>query len=156
MPIRPENRALYPGGSPTSREWRAIRDRILRRSEVQLDDFDDFVVPMCECTGECGVDHASEWCQYSDGLEGILVRMPDTLPKRCQAVHLSLHPVTESKVILTIAHLDHDPRNSADKNLKAMCQRCHNRYDAPTRRRNAIRRRCERLERGIPDLPLFR
>ena len=34
------------------------------------------------------------------------------------------------KVILTVAHLDHDINNNSFYNLKAMCQRCHLRYDA--------------------------
>lgn len=36
------------------------------------------------------------------------------------------------KVVLTIAHLDHDEENHnvTDDRLKAMCQRCHLRYDA--------------------------
>ena len=36
------------------------------------------------------------------------------------------------KVILTIAHLDHDETNVnvSDERLKAMCQLCHLRYDA--------------------------
>ena len=36
------------------------------------------------------------------------------------------------KVVLTIAHLDHDETNLSvrDERLKAMCQLCHLRYDA--------------------------
>lgn len=36
------------------------------------------------------------------------------------------------KVVLTIAHLDHDETNHnvSDDRLKAMCQLCHLRYDA--------------------------
>ena len=36
-------------------------------------------------------------------------------------------------VVLTIAHLDHNPENCDPKNLRALCQRCHNRYDAKHR-----------------------
>ena len=32
MPIRPENRSRYPGGSPKSKEWGAIRAAILARA----------------------------------------------------------------------------------------------------------------------------
>lgn len=39
-------------------------------------------------------------------------------------------------IILTIAHLDHDISNNDYSNLKAMCQRCHNRYDMPNRVKN--------------------
>jgi len=33
-------------------------------------------------------------------------------------------------IVLTIAHLDHDVRNNAPENLKALCQKCHLAYDA--------------------------
>ena len=36
-------------------------------------------------------------------------------------------------VVLTIAHLDHQPENCDPSNLRALCQRCHNRYDAKHR-----------------------
>lgn len=52
----------------------------------------------------------------------------------CRAENGQPHPVTGSRVVLTVAHLDHVPENCGDDNLKAMCQRCHNRYDAPMRR----------------------
>lgn len=37
------------------------------------------------------------------------------------------------KVVLTIAHLDHTPENCDESNLRALCQLCHNRYDAKHR-----------------------
>ena len=45
------------------------------------------------------------------------------------------------KIILTIAHLDHDEENQnvQDDRLAALCQKCHLKYDAPEkskRRRN--------------------
>lgn len=49
---------------------------------------------------------------------------------RCMAKNGRPHPITGSIVVLTVAHLDHTPENCADDNLKAMCQRCHLRYDA--------------------------
>lgn len=53
----------------------------------------------------------------------------------CGARHGHPHPDTGSSVVLTVAHLDHQPENCSDENLAAMCQRCHNRYDAPMRAR---------------------
>ena len=53
--------------------------------------------------------------------------------EECGAKNYERHPVTYSVVCLTIAHLDHTPENCDESNLKAWCQRCHNRYDAPTR-----------------------
>ena len=58
------------------------------------------------------------------------------------------HPVTGSRVILTVAHLDHDETGADPAQLAAMCQRCHNTYDAPHRRANAARTRADR--RGTP------
>lgn len=66
----------------------------------------------CECTGQCGEDHGG----------------------RCTAVNHEAHPVTGSKVVLTVMHLDHTPENCGDENLLHACQKCHNRYDAPHRR----------------------
>ena len=37
-------------------------------------------------------------------------------------------------IVLTIAHIDHTPENCSDYNLKALCQRCHNQYDAEHRK----------------------
>jgi 5-methylcytosine-specific restriction endonuclease McrA len=39
------------------------------------------------------------------------------------------------RIVLTVAHLNHTPEDCRDENLKALCQRCHNRYDAAERRR---------------------
>jgi 5-methylcytosine-specific restriction endonuclease McrA len=44
-------------------------------------------------------------------------------------------------IVLTVAHLDHQPENCADKNLAALCQKCHNSYDAPMRARGIKQRR---------------
>ena len=35
-----------------------------------------------------------------------------------------------SRVVLTVAHLDHQPENNDPENLRAWCQRCHLTYDA--------------------------
>lgn len=48
----------------------------------------------------------------------------------CRAENYMPHPVTMSKVVLTVAHLDHDINNNSFFNLKAMCNRCHLTYDA--------------------------
>jgi hypothetical protein len=50
------------------------------------------------------------------------------------------------RVILTVAHLDHDPGNNTDGNLAALCQRCHLRYDAAHHAQNAARTRRARME----------
>jgi len=37
------------------------------------------------------------------------------------------------KIILTIAHIDHIPENCDRENLRALCQKCHNKHDAEHR-----------------------
>jgi 5-methylcytosine-specific restriction endonuclease McrA len=58
----------------------------------------------------------------------------------CGAVNGKPHPITGSKVVLTVAHLDHKPENCDPANLRAWCQRCHNTYDAPMRRQGVRQR----------------
>ena len=54
----------------------------------------------------------------------------------CGAENYQPHPITGSKVILTTAHIfDHRPEACSLLNLAGLCQRCHNRHDAETRRR---------------------
>lgn len=68
----------------------------------------------CECNSECGTQHPAG---------------------RCNAVHGQPNPLTNSTVILTVAHLGHETGDKHDKmdvrdsNLKAMCQRCHLLFD---------------------------
>jgi 5-methylcytosine-specific restriction endonuclease McrA len=52
--------------------------------------------------------------------------------------------------VLTVAHLDHQPENNSPENLRAMCQRCHNRMDAPVRRAGIKSR--ARAQRAVGDL----
>lgn len=66
----------------------------------------------------------------------------------CRAGQGDRHPVTGSIVILTVAHLNHEPADCRDENLKAWCQRCHNTYDLPMRRAGIKRRAFEAMETG--------
>jgi len=47
----------------------------------------------------------------------------------CRAVNGEPHPVTGSRVVLTVGHLDHIPENCDPENLRHWCQRCHLIYD---------------------------
>lgn len=62
----------------------------------------------CECVGECG---------------------RGTHEGRCPNRHGEAAYGTGSDVVLTTAHLDHQPENCDDANLRAMCQGCHLHYD---------------------------
>ena len=71
----------------------------------------------------------------------------------CGAENYKPHPVTGSKVVLTVAHLNHIPMDVRDENLKALCQRCHLTYDAKHHAQNAATTRHKRrLESGQIEL----
>ena len=122
MPIRPENRDRYP------KNWKSeIVPRIRARSANR-----------CECTGQCGIGHTGSSHFWSLG-------------DRCGKYNgMPIDDIEGPKIVLTVAHLDHQPENCADDNLLHMCQRCHNRYDAPMRRRGIAER--ARAQRASGDL----
>ena len=53
--------------------------------------------------------------------------------KLCRSPNGEPHFLTGSKVILTVAHLNHDVKDNRPYNLAALCQRCHNILDMPYR-----------------------
>lgn len=53
-----------------------------------------------------------------------------------------------TKVVLTVAHLDHQPENCADENLRAWCQKCHLTYDAQHHATNGRATRASRKAAG--------
>jgi len=90
------------------KDWTAISLRIKVRSGGQ-----------CECEGECGLHRTHPG------------------PRRCDERQGERAHWAKGFVVLTVAHLDHQPEHCADDNLKAMCQRCHLRYDVAHHQRNA-------------------
>jgi len=126
-PISPENRARYP------ENWREISAAIRERAENR-----------CECEGECGVNHL--WQNETQTRHWTMIGSTRCSERhRLSAIHF------KGDVCLTVAHLDHQPENCDDDNLKAMCQRCHNRYDRPHRTTNTQKSR--QKEAGL--IPLF-
>lgn len=85
----------------------------------------------CECAGECRTGHTD----------------------RCEARHNGEHPRTGSKVVLTVAHLDHTPENSTDDNLRAFCQLCHLAYDTDEHKATAARTRAAETAAWNTPLP---
>lgn len=78
----------------------------------------------CECWGECGADHTHT----------LLVGRASITSRRCDALNGQPHPITGSRVVLTVAHLcrcrdRHGVKCGDPTHLKAMCQRCHLAYD---------------------------
>lgn len=68
----------------------------------------------------------------------------------CGARQREPHPITGSRVILTVAHVENDdPMDVRPENLAALCQRCHNRHDLPMRRIHAAEtKRRRKIEAG--------
>ena len=61
------------------------------------------------------------------------------------------------KVVLTVAHLNHDTTDNRPENLRAWCQKCHITYDAALHARHAAEtRRRKREEAGQLALPLLK
>lgn len=123
MPILPENKKRYP------KDWPQISYRV--RSEANW---------------RC------EWCGLEDG--AFVVRNPKT----GEVLYASKDPSMELetltlvdglkaiKIVLTVAHVNHIPEDCNRENLKALCQRCHNRWDAVERSKNRRRRARKRLQ----------
>lgn len=147
MPIRPDQRALYPWDWPQLS--RSIR---FRRAGGR-----------CE---RCGRPHAARVAQLPDGLwwDDALGRWRDERGRRrrlpsieaivaAEPTLLGLParlPFALRRVVLATAHLDHDPTNNQARNLAALCGRCHLAHDRPEHRRR--RERTLRLRRAIGDL----
>ena len=90
------------------KDWKAISRAIRERSGGR-----------CECEGECGLHRTHPG------------------PRRCVERNGEPAKWAKGKVVLTVAHLNHMPMDCRPENLKAMCQRCHLRYDVEHHQRNA-------------------
>ena len=88
--------------------------------------------------------------RYPDNWKEISLRIRARAGGKCEfcgAENYQPHPITGSRVVLTVAHLDHNPMNCADENLRALCQRCHLRYDIEYHMKNSARTRREKIIR---------
>jgi len=114
-----------------------IRPRIMARANN-----------MCESEG-CDYVHLEEvWAVKYKGKTSGWFRSfeeAEAMPKSIEAKKINgkLQQVPNPKkvkVILTIAHLDHDETNHEvqDERLKALCQLCHLRYDAKEKYRRSL------------------
>lgn len=116
MPIKKENRHLYPSN------WKQIREEVRERA-----------ADMCEKCGVLNYDtvwrstDGTAW-MYAHGDNGELYDMDGN---EC---HDDVWIVMKDiEIVCTVAHLDHDPTNNDLANLRFWCQKCHNSYDAPHR-----------------------
>ena len=88
--------------------------------------------------------------RYPGNWKSIRAEILSRANNRCEFCGIENYSIREngSKVVLTIAHLDHTPENNSPENLRALCQKCHNSYDAPhraeTRKRTKALKRTEK------------
>jgi len=120
MPIRAENKGRYPA------DWKSISKRMREQAGQK-----------CQ---KCGAPNGEVICRGTDdAFNGGTYMIPDGRVYDDETgEHLGIargseYPGRYARIVLTVAHLDHQPENCGDDNLRAWCQRCHNLYDAPMR-----------------------
>lgn len=118
MPIRPENRWLYPI------DWPQLSDAIrFGRAGSRCE--------RCRRPHRTHVPHLGDGRWWDGGARhwrcgrGRRIGMGEGV---------ALAQVRTTYVVLACAHLDHDPGNNAAGNLAALCQRCHMLHDAAEHR----------------------
>lgn len=94
------------------KDWKEIRKRILLRADNK-----------CEFCG--APNHELIWRDKMGKWQ--------LAPEGHEADAMALDGFKFTKIVLTIAHLDHDKHNHeiTDDRLKALCQKCHLGYDLP-------------------------
>lgn len=91
----------------------------------------------------------AQWASlYPEDWDQISLKVREEAGQRCEWCGLANGSEVEreggklTKIVLTVAHMDHDPRHCERANLKALCQKCHITYDkdpAQAARRRALR-----------------
>lgn len=140
MPIKAELRALYPA------DWKAIRAEVLERA--------------ANCCERCGVENHA-WISRAWSNAARYVVLAADVVRRWQVRKLWDRTIGRPpiRVVLTIAHLDQNPRNNGApghrKNLAALCQRCHLLHDREQHQQNAADTRRRKLEAKSGQLRLI-
>ncbi len=101
------------------KDWPAISKRIRERSGGR-----------CECEGECGLHRTHPG------------------PRRCEERNGQPAKWAKGTIVLTVAHINPPESDCRDENLKAMCQRCHLRYDHDLHQLNARKTRRAKKAHG--------
>ena len=132
---------LYPSN------WKSeIRPSILKRAS--------------NCCEFCGVENYSEGLRSKNGVFITWSEIESALNNNGYDYfknELSNHVAKNgfllfklTKIVLTIAHLDHDISNNCPTNLKALCQKCHLSHDKDHHRKNA--RQTLKTKKGLLEL----
>jgi hypothetical protein len=116
MPIKPENKARYPAN------WAEIRAAILARAGNN-----------CE---QCKVPNGTRIARGAGPFSNTFQMHDAEVYDAETGEHIARVRMSEYQlknmvtIVLTIAHLDHQPENCDPANLRALCQMHHLRYDA--------------------------
>lgn len=134
MPIRDENKGRYP------KDWPQISKRIREAAGNK-----------CE---KCKAPNGQMILRFQGedyGGEPVYITRDNEIysaedGRQVGSDYFAAYDLTKMvKVVLTVAHLDHQPENCAADNLRAWCQRCHNIYDMPMRKAGIAQRAREAL-----------
>jgi len=124
MPISKENKLKYP------KNWKQISLDVRAKAGNR-----------CEF---CDIENHSIGFRTKDG------EFIELQPSHQVDVYVKENNLKLIKIILTVAHLDHNPENNNPKNLKALCQKCHLNYDKEqhlkTRQKNKFKNQLSLLE----------
>lgn len=137
MPIK--DKSAYP------KDWKQISQRIRQRAENKCEFCgiqNHIEIIRSDIPGDDSyIVFDEESCGYLDAWNGDPIRMSE-IPSEYSGKHV--------RIVLTVAHLNHDTTDNSDTNLKALCQRCHNRHDGKMRAGHAKETR--RKKRAVAQL----
>lgn len=97
------------------------------------------------CCKFCGVRNHSIIHRYGNGANDWKY-----WPEGMESEAWSLDGLKSTKIILTIAHLNHDKNDNDYSNLAALCQKCHLKIDLKHHMKNA--RETNRKKKGLQNL----
>lgn len=150
MPIKPENKKLYPA------DWPQIRERIRSRAKDKCENcgvhdhsvgYRDEEGNFIPCSGNLIME------DYGSGIDPHTGSILEVRKAKEMAEFQTQNDEMGNKyivIICTTAHLDHNPANCDESNLRFWCQKCHNSYDVRHRKKT---RRNTRMKNQlkIPD-----
>lgn len=141
MPIRPELRKLYRGP-----EYRERRKRILERAGNRCE--------QCGVPNNSDIDRANGgwWLEvkFKPGMTGVELKWRDE--HGTHVIPLKDPKMRGVRVVLAVAHLNNDPEDNREENLRAYCQWCHLHHDLPVHQAHAKQTRIRHKDAARPML----
>lgn len=131
MPIKPENKKLY------SPNWKEISGRVRTRAGNKCEKcgvanyavgFRDSDVSFSGVGGGIEMDLAAQGLQYPS-LQPMTYKLARSIADGINEISIDSDDPKYIVIVLTVAHLNHDPTDNRMENLACYCQRCHLRHD---------------------------